>query len=291
MSVSFVILNYNSYDLTEKLVRKITCFKNIDEIVIVDNCSTDDSAIHLKQLISDKVILKISERNGGYSYGNNFGINLCKNADIVFVSNPDVNIEYADLEKIINAFANSEYSLLSGIQFEIDGTVGKPPILKRSKYIDDFVECFYLGRLARKKREYEKIDIGNECILQVDMFRGSFFGIRKKDFCKVGGFDENVFLYCEERILSKRLENFGFKMGILLNARYDHMHSASINRVYSNRFKKMKLLYNSRMYYNIQYNKIGRVKEWLLFIAMQISLIEFLVLDSIKGWGRSRNKL
>lgn len=36
-----------------------------------------------------------------------------------------------------------------------------------------------------------------------------FFAFRLKDFLEVGGFDEDIFLYCEERTLGKRFGNAG----------------------------------------------------------------------------------
>lgn len=44
-------------------------------------------------------------------------------------------------------------------------------------------------------------------IQNAEKLDGSFFAFRLKNFLEVGGFDENIFLYCEERILGKRFGN------------------------------------------------------------------------------------
>lgn len=41
--ISCVVLNYNDAAATERLVRQIFRYPALDAVVVVDNCSTDDS--------------------------------------------------------------------------------------------------------------------------------------------------------------------------------------------------------------------------------------------------------
>ena len=50
MKINCVILNYNDADTTGKLVRQILEYDSLNQIVVVDNASTDDSAERLKEL-------------------------------------------------------------------------------------------------------------------------------------------------------------------------------------------------------------------------------------------------
>ena len=75
-----VVLNYNDAETVEKNISKIRDYSVIDHIVIVDNSSTDNSYDRLKKLCSDRIDVVKTDRNGGYGYGNNFGIKyLIKN--------------------------------------------------------------------------------------------------------------------------------------------------------------------------------------------------------------------
>ena len=67
-----VILNYNDAETTEQLVRLIHEYDVPEEIVVVDNASTDDSWDQLKGLEDQKVHVIRAEKNGGYGAGNNF---------------------------------------------------------------------------------------------------------------------------------------------------------------------------------------------------------------------------
>ena len=282
MITAFVILNYNSANLTISLAKMVEQYSAIDYVVLVDNCSTDNSYEELKKIKSKKINVYETDRNGGYSFGNNYGAKVCKNlgVDIMFIANPDVIVKEEDINTLLGAFENSDYSLLTGLQYEIDGSLGQPPIQDRYSYKDDLKDCFIIGRKIFASNHGENVDTGLS-IQDMNMFRGSFFGVRVDDFVSVEGFDEDFFLYCEERVLSKRFEEQHKRIGIVPDARYDHMHSVSISKAYKQRYSRMKLLYASRYLYNVKYNKIGMGKRLLMLLAMKISLFEYFIFDGV----------
>ena len=69
-----VILNYNDSETTLSLINKIKTYEILDYIVIVDNQSSDNSLEKLRKIQTSKIIVICSEKNGGYGYGNNYGI-------------------------------------------------------------------------------------------------------------------------------------------------------------------------------------------------------------------------
>lgn len=101
-----VILTYNNSELVLTLVDRIIEETIFDYIVIVDNCSTDDTSDVLQSAFSDKkiVCLLTSKVNGGYAKGNNLGANeLLKHSELqyLFFANPDVIITAQNVEKVI----------------------------------------------------------------------------------------------------------------------------------------------------------------------------------------------
>lgn len=82
MRVGAVILNYNTWQLSANLALKMSSFQCVDQVYVVDNMSSDDSFDRLKQYSNDKIHVFQTDKNGGYSYGNNYGVNLCKEAGI-----------------------------------------------------------------------------------------------------------------------------------------------------------------------------------------------------------------
>ena len=69
----FVIINYNTKALVEKLVANVKDYQSISKILIVDNASTDDSYQELKKLENDRIEVIQAKENKGFSAGMNIG--------------------------------------------------------------------------------------------------------------------------------------------------------------------------------------------------------------------------
>ena len=101
--IGIVIVNYNDYKTTKRLIENIKNYKCLEEIVVVDNNSTDDSFEKLKEFESNRItIIKNSSRH--FSSGLNVGakclIKKVGECNIIF-SNSDVIIKgEEDLKKL-----------------------------------------------------------------------------------------------------------------------------------------------------------------------------------------------
>lgn len=101
--IGCVVLNYNDADTTLDLLKRIEPMEIIDQIVLVDNKSTDNSLERLKEQESNKVHVVCAKKNGGYGSGNNVGIGyLRKNysCDYIIIANPDVIFNESVTKKI-----------------------------------------------------------------------------------------------------------------------------------------------------------------------------------------------
>lgn len=285
MKTGFVILNFNCWEKTKDLAQKAASFEAVDAVVVIDNASTDGSYEHLKEIGYKKIYILQSKKNGGYSYGNNYGAKACRKlgVELMFISNPDVNVEEEDIKKIKAQFADRDYSVLTGIEYDRYGNIVWPPLCKRREYWDDVFDCFFIGRKLRKKRFDIALD-RTVAVQDAEMTKGSFFAVRMEDFMETGGFDEDLFLFCEERVISRRMEKIGRKIGIVTDAKYVHTHSSSIHTSYQKVGRRMRILYDSRLCYNRKYNRIGNVKSVLLLVVMQLSVFEYDMRDRIRSW-------
>lgn len=100
--IGCVVLNYNDADTTLDLLKRIEPMEIIDQIVLVDNKSTDNSLERLKDQESNKVHVVCAKKNGGYGSGNNVGIEyLRKNysCDYIIIANPDVIFDESVIKK------------------------------------------------------------------------------------------------------------------------------------------------------------------------------------------------
>ena len=71
--IGMVIVNYNDYRTTKRLLDNVKNYKILKEIVVVDNKSTDDSLENLQKLKNKKITIIDSGENKGYSYALNVG--------------------------------------------------------------------------------------------------------------------------------------------------------------------------------------------------------------------------
>ena len=121
-----------------------------------------------------------------------------------------------------------------------------------------YKSLFIANNIEDFKRVY---DVYKDSLLKAEVLPGSFFVIKKDFFKKVNLFDENVFLYNEENILGKKIQELNKVCVIDTATHYLHLHfnrdrKETIER-YKTEFSKIlfenKVKYRSRKYYCQKY--------------------------------------
>ncbi|MFR5708260.1 glycosyltransferase family 2 protein [Faecalitalea cylindroides] len=283
MKNCLIILNYNDAQSCLNLVNKIEQYKNIDKIILVDNLSTDDSYSHLLKLQNSKIDVIQTNHNGGYSYGNNYGCFWAINKyspDYLTICNPDIYFEEDVLEELISIMNREKEKFVSAIscQMNCESTPNLLSTWKLPKYSDCILNNLtILRKIIGDRTIYRKNELNQTTPVKVDVLAGSFFIIRSKAFTSVKGFDDSVFLYNEENILSKKLKEKGWSNLYLNYLSYDHYHSISINKSFSSEAKKLDLAYKSRLIYCEKYLKINKIKKIFFVITYKIGKFNYLV--------------
>jgi len=116
--VYIIILNYNGWKDTIECLNSLlsSSYENF-KVVIIDNCSIDNSYKELENIVQDdKIILIKSDFNGGYSYGNNLGIKYCKSqkdCEYIMICNNDIVFEKNTLGNMIRCIEHNGNSAVS----------------------------------------------------------------------------------------------------------------------------------------------------------------------------------
>ena len=253
--LSLVVLNYNSYRDT------ITCVQSLKElnlgcwIIVVDNASSDDSVGQIKKsgILDQKVILLLSDKNGGYGAGNNIGIRYAKKelgSKYVGILNPDVIIPSQEIiPTMYNLLMKSQYSLVGGIPLNhrkeyrlLDSSWNIPS----SKEVVTGISL----QLNRDKKPYF-LKMVSQDVAEVECVVGCFFLVKLDHFQEVGLFDENVFLYNEENIIGIKFKRKGYRVAIMPRLFYYHNHDFSKEnrkKTLIAKLKREKVKYDSRKY-------------------------------------------
>lgn len=236
--VFIIILNFNSFEDTKECLFSL---KNIDyrnnEIVVVDNCSTDGSYEKLLLEFNHYKIIK-SAQNLGYANGNNIGIQYALNmgADYVCLLNNDVVVETNFLTKIIEPFEAQQNLGIAG-----------PCICKyKDKNIIQAMGAninLYTGLTQGKYKGVKYNEIPNENVF-AHYLGGACFVCKREVFEKIGLIPENYFLFFEETEFCLKAAKAGFKLLGVYGSRVYHKGSSTISK------------YNGLSYYFLNRNRV-----------------------------------
>ena len=285
MNISCIILNYNDPETTISLVNSIVNYEILDSIVIVDNCSTDDSVSRLQALAGGKVHVISTEKNGGYGYGNNHGIRYAHgilHASHVLIANPDVKVTEECIQAMKDSFLKiSRLGVAAAVTRDGTGEVTLSS-WRLNGLLGDLLDT---GLITRRifapwlnDRPELKADSEKERYVYVDAVLGSLFMADMNALMECGLYDEEVFLYYEEKILGFQMKKKGYGTILLLNQSYIHLHSVSINKNVKSILKKQAILHKSKLHYYKNYLGINRFQECLVrsFLAFLMAEIWFL---------------
>jgi len=269
--VGFLIINYNDYKTTLKLIDNIKEYRVINEIVVVDNKSTDKSVENLRKIKNIKLIE--NEENYGFSKAINIGskylIDKYKEC-YIFISNSDIRISSEDdIKELINTFDKN---------IAVVGPVLQEPsnIVKgwrlTSIFEDILLNIPLINRIYRNKLISYKEEYYKDKISVVDMVKGCFFVIDSKALEDINYFDENTFLYYEENILAKKLQAKKYKTVINNDVLVYHDHAITISKNV-NDINKYKITKDSMMYYEKNYNNASKISLFILEVLNGLNMV------------------
>lgn len=256
MKIVFVILHYLAKEETYKSVASIHDKIDTDDyrIVIVDNASPDHSGKILQERYADdeKVHVILNEENSGFAKGNNVGFRYAKrewNPDYIVLMNNDVYLLDSDMmERIEEEYAKSQFAVLGPMIMTVDGRCNINPIrLKemtkqeveheidiftfRKKlyqyHLKELRDFYRRLRPIHKKKVYKNF---TERLEQVQL-HGCFMVFSSKYIERFDGLDDRTFLFREEAILYKHLNENGLKSVYLPTIHVFHREDASTDEM------------------------------------------------------------
>ena len=281
--LAMVIINYNDYKTTSSLLDNIKDYKCLDLIVVVDNKSSDNSVKYLKKYENKKINIKEAEENKGYAAGLNLGAKYAneklKNCNIIF-SNSDIIInKEEDLEKLSSDIGKHSIALVGPTIVEnrkLNRGWMVPTIKDEIKFNLPLISRKYRKEILYDDRHYE------EELSIVGVVSGCFFCIDGNVLEEIDYFDEGTFLYYEEQILAKKLEEIDMQTAVDNNVVIIHNHSVTIDKNV-NRINKYKMLKKSQRYFVKEYLEADEKELKRLDFTNKLSLIILYIRCFFKG--------
>lgn len=203
--VSIIIVQFGKKDKLNNCLKKINQSEIFVpyEVIVVDN----------------------NKDNVGYGAGNNKGARKAT-GKYLFIINPDayplpgaidVLVSFLGVNKRVAIVAPNLLDKKRNVFSQI-GSRELTPL--RGIFALSFInKLFPYNPISRS---YYLADISTDVLRSVDVVPGSGLMIRRDIFIKVGGFDENFFLYFEESDLCKRIKKLGYD--IYINPKAEVIH-------------------------------------------------------------------
>ncbi len=272
MKTGMIILNYNDVENTKKMLNLVKDYKCLNIIVVVDNCSTDNSLRELKKYESAKIVILEAKKNLGYAYGNNIGLKYLEESgkgELAIIANPDVEVSESVINELINDFKENKHISFLGPKILENGFIYRG--WKCPNFFTDLVSNItFFHRLSNKMLKYPK-EYYNQALTKVEVIHGCFMMGRIKDFKKVNYFDTHTFLYYEENILAKKAMMKNLETYVDNRVAVKHNLSLSVDKSL-NKVKKYKILKSSEFYYEKEYNHLNKLGMFFLKLFYYLSL-------------------
>jgi len=294
LKLSVVILNYNVRYFLELCLKSVQeALKDIDaEIIVVDNNSSDESC----QMVNDafpEVILIQNDKNLGFSKGNNQGVKLAK-GEYILILNPDTVVAEDSLKKLLE-FADSKKNV---------GIVGCKLIDGSGKFLPESKRNIPTPKVSIRKifgnsSSYYANHINENNTYKADILVGACMLLKKEMYQKVGGFDEDYFMYGEDIDLSFKILKLGYDNYFFGDTTILHFKGESTlkDKTYDKHFyNAMRIFYKKHFKKNMLFDVM--VSLGLFFARVfksnlqnETKQVDRYLLQSDKTWVKLSSKL
>jgi GT2 family glycosyltransferase len=226
-TISLVIVNYNACDCIVACVS--SAIDQVDEVIVVDNASRDNSLAQLETVFPDERKLKIvrNRENLGFAAACNIGAKTSTGSYLFFL-NPDSVLEPDSVSHLLQVLEDSsDVGMAGGLLLNTDGTEqagGRRAIPTPWR---SFVRAFGLSRFAdRWPRLFFDFHLHKQPLpthpIEVEAISGACMLIRRAAMDDVGRWDEGYFLHCEDLDFSMTLRGKGWKIMFVPAAKIVH---------------------------------------------------------------------
>jgi GT2 family glycosyltransferase len=297
LELSIIIVNFNSLTFIKRCIESIFLILENEgfkwEVVVVDNNSSDGSIDYLKNLQSqfDNFYVVASSQNIGFAKASNIGAKS-SSGEFLFFLNPDTEFIETGIQQVLDFF-NSKNKMekigIVGVKLlnpdnSIQYSCRSFPTLARQ-----FYESYFLYRIFSRSKIFGSYFLScwnHENIRKVDWLSGAFMLVKKEVFERIGGFDENYFMYSEDTDICLRLSRAGFKNYYFSQYFIVHNDGAIAS---SNKALRNCQIWRSRRYYFLKnYSLTHALLESYLFF---LGVINRLLLFSLILVFKTKNKI
>ncbi len=221
-TISIIVVNWNTRDLLAACIRSVqqTASSLVNEIIVVDNASSDDSCEMLRRDFPEVTLIENRE-NVGFAGANNQAARLAQ-GKWVFLLNSDAELQAGALQALLTlAESAPRVGIVGAHLINPDGSFQASYSPFPSLW-SEFLILSGLGRLCYGRWYPSHGPETANGPQKVDYVEGAALLIRGETYLQMGGLDEGFFMYAEEVDLCRTFHENGWEVYYHPEARILH---------------------------------------------------------------------
>ena len=192
------------------------------EIVVVDNDSSDDTVQRTRDEFPDVRLIRMTG-NSGFSRAANMGI-AASAGRYVWLLNPDTIVHRSTARQLVACLDGHARAGAAGPRLAADGSTDSRSARGYPTLLSEIAEKCGLRRLAVR---LTALNMDWEDTRTVPLISGAAMCIRRQALEEVGPLDEDLFLYCEDLDICRRLSTAGWEIWYTGGASVTHPGAGS----------------------------------------------------------------
>jgi GT2 family glycosyltransferase len=282
MDLSIIIINWNGAAVLQRCLASIYGVpQGIQfEVIVVDNASHDDSVAMVQREFSQVTLLR-NRKNMGFAAANNQAFAVARGRYVLLLNNDTWLLAGALSESVRHMDANSQVGVL-GCRIEFPDRSFQTSCYRFS----DLFELFMTRLLPLGSMGNERLNISRYWGRQfaepteVDGVAGCFLLVRREIIIRVGGFDEDFFMYGEDEEWCSRIKAAGWRIIYFPGATIIHVHRFSSGQA-RRALRVMECLSPVLVLHKRRGPAIAWFANLILLLGLLLRLPVWLVLDAI----------
>ncbi|MBL4590461.1 MAG: glycosyltransferase family 2 protein [Phycisphaerales bacterium] len=232
--LAVIVLNYRTpglvLDCLETLEPEVAGVDGF-EVVVVDNCSGDDSAGLIEHGIVDRgwegwARVVRSAVNGGFAAGNNVGIQA-SDAEMYLLLNSDTLVRPGGIGAMVDTMREHDDLHMLGARLEWPDGQYQVSTFRYRTPISELISGSQLGTIGRALPGHVVARELHEFTVGIDWVSFACVLIRREVIDRVGLLDERYFMYFEDMAYCRRVTKDGMRIGYQPAAHVVHLRGGS----------------------------------------------------------------
>ena len=222
--LSVIVVSADSGQMMRDCVRRLLNTTLALEVILVDNGSDDGvpQAIGRAYQGDPRLTVIYNRANLGFGPAMNIGATRARGQSLLLL-NPDCLVLEDDLRDLLNVLArNPKAGLVGAVVCDEEGHPD-PASWRRDPLLRRAVNTMF-GRSGEGVNITEEIP---EEVIEAEAVSGALMLMPRAVFNRVGGFDQDYFLHCEDLDLCRRVRDMGYQVLLAGDVRVTHAKGTS----------------------------------------------------------------